>query len=84
MLIGRVARWYIFIPNSPTLVYFGRPMELKKIVNFYNQLVCTYTLWSFALSYDNFGIHRYVMVFCYIFPILVYSFENNLATLILV
>jgi hypothetical protein len=75
-LLGRVARWYIFLPKIPIWVTLGE-MNGK----------CWYILWPFGIFY---GKLIYKMAFWYIlwlfgilFPVLFFCSNKNLATLLL-
>jgi hypothetical protein len=56
----RVARWFIFIPKMPIMVYLGRPVEWKSLVFF---MTIWYLFWYFYCHLS------FLWPFWYIFPI---------------
>jgi hypothetical protein len=69
----RVARWYVFKPKILIWVTFGGPLN-GHVCKFqaHLELLCSFGIF---LSFGNF------VVIWYIFPVLVYCFKKNLATL---
>jgi hypothetical protein len=63
MLLGRVARWYIFKPKIPIWVNFGGPYNGK----------CWYIVWSF---WNILRLLVYVMVILVMFDIVLYIFPR--------